>query len=271
MSVLRIMAATTLLLVTQYGNVVASENFSIHPAGTDESWFVYNNVQPGATINDAITAINPLSKSIKLSLYALDAKILNDGGFAPAAQEVRQRTIGAWLTLKTNTAKITAKKTQTIPFTLHIPTTVTPARYIGVILATEIPTAQESGAENSYESESNVSIRTRVGVRVYVNIAGAPAIGNGRSIGQNKEATIETARATQQATTNKQTVKRKEQQSIATTTIAVATSTAKEVVGGVQQYIIQLGQFVINHKRNVIWIIVLIVIVLLFFAWRKER
>lgn len=257
-----------LLLLTQQKQAVAAENFSISTTRDEESWFVYNNVQPGSTITDAVVIKNPLNENIKLAIYALDAKILKDGGFAPIEKETRQRSIGAWLKLDANRTAVPAKTSKKILFSIRIPAHVTPARYMGVVLATAAP-PEKSENENPYAPNSSVSIHTRVGVRVYINIAGAPA-----EQGNNKNYTASIAeKPARDAMQKTPTIVQQKQQliNIATTTTSTSTTITQNNAGTFEKYLVQLGQFVIDHEKNTLWMIALILVLLVFCAWRKKR
>ncbi len=264
-------ALAAILFLTQLNSATASINFSIHPAGSEESWFVYNGVQPGAVINDAVAIINPLDEKIILALYALDASTLKDGGFAPAAEETKQRNIGAWLKLKENMITLTAKSSAVVTFAIRIPTTVVPARYAGVILLARAPETQPE-TDKTRTAGSKVGIATRVGVRVYINIAGAPAA---QDDNKNYVASI-AKKSTQNVTQRKSSPTPKKQhiqQTINAVIATTSTSTAaiRKDEGALKKYLIQIGQFVIDNKRKTLWIIGSALLLLLALVWHKRK
>ncbi|MFA1542534.1 WxL protein peptidoglycan domain-containing protein [Actinomadura monticuli] len=123
---------------------------------------------PGKTVRDVVRITNLTDRPITFRVYGADAyNTPRDAGFALRTAEEAPRDVGAWISLKSATAKIPARTAKEIPFTLKIPANATPGEHIGGVVAlnTAIESVQEGGG-------ARVGVRRAVGARVYLRVSG---------------------------------------------------------------------------------------------------
>ena len=141
------------------------------PITGNYSWFVYEK-DKGDTIKDSATIKNLDTIPLTVNIYAVDATSNKAGSFVLKLPKEKQTTIGKWT--KLNTTQLTLKPQQSIkiPFTIKIPTNITPGQYQGGIIV-------ETKAKNTKKEQQNnntrtgiVSINTRIGTRIYLTVRG---------------------------------------------------------------------------------------------------
>lgn len=154
------------------------QTFGIGPAnvkGLDQRpAFVYEG-RPGTLIKDRFALVNYTTAPIKVRVYASDAFTTEGGAFDLLAADRKPTEVGAWSSLKPRTVTIPARSKRigappavlTIPFTLRVPSGVTPGDHAGGIVASiqTRPTGQQGA--------SSVVVDRRVGTRIYVRVPGA--------------------------------------------------------------------------------------------------
>ena len=146
------------------------EGLSIQPHqgdGEARDWFIYT-LWPGELIKDRVNIFNSSDEPIEVKIYPVDADILEDGAFAPKAEDAERIGVGAWLTLEApELLLLSHDEASTLDFTLIIPENAEAGKYMGAIVA-------QKGGYKELETEEGTTmlIVTRVGARVYLTVRG---------------------------------------------------------------------------------------------------
>lgn len=139
-----------------------------NPYTGNQSWFVYQKF-PGERIEDVATIKNFGKEAEKIKIYAVDATSNADGNFVLTFSGQKQHGIGTWTEIKEQELTLQPGQRVDVPFTISIPANVTPSEYVGGIIA-------ESGSNdkdcNENACASSISVKTRVGSRIYITVPG---------------------------------------------------------------------------------------------------
>lgn len=165
-------ALTSGLIVLGSGEPAAAANnglYSIQPAtisGQNPREFFNYLLNPNATVTDAVTVTNLTNQSIAFALYTADAINAQGGGFDILPNHDPKRTVGSWITLSDSLFTLPPHTLANVPFTLKVPSTITPGDYAGgIVLQTVNPMVEKRG-------NVTFDVFNDVGARVYVRIAG---------------------------------------------------------------------------------------------------
>ncbi len=131
------------------------------------SWFIYN-LDLGKSKDDAVRVINNRQETAIIKLYAVDATITTDGGFALLSEEDARKDVGAWVKLALNEVEVPAKSEKMVPFTITIPKDADAGDHAGGIIMQEL----EGPSSQPNITGTGVKIVTRVGVRIYQTVPG---------------------------------------------------------------------------------------------------
>lgn len=131
------------------------------------SWFIYH-LDLGKSKDDAVRVINNKQETAIIKLYAVDATITTDGGFALLSEEDARNDVGGWVKLALNEVEIPAKSEKLVPFTITIPKDADAGDHAGGIIMQEI----EGPSSQPAITGTGVKIVTRVGVRIYETVPG---------------------------------------------------------------------------------------------------
>jgi hypothetical protein len=148
----------------------ASGGFAVQPSGPKgpggRDYFVYE-LAAGQSFSDVVGVSNNTDAPLKFALYSTDAfNTPGDGGYALLKEQDKPVDLGTWIKLKAPEYTVPAHSRADIPFSVTVPLAATPGDHAGAILAEpeqEAPTSS-GGAQ--------LQLRTRVGARVYVRVAG---------------------------------------------------------------------------------------------------
>lgn len=150
-----------LFVMTLTYAIASGGDFSIMPHAQNESWFIYNDVQPNAIFDGAVDVINTADEIQKIKIYAVDANIGKDGGFLPNNIDAPRYGVGSFVKLENTSIVVPPHSKNIVLFSIHIPSQVTEREYRGAIIATQETTNDGTG----------VHFIARVGVRIYITIA----------------------------------------------------------------------------------------------------
>lgn len=161
-----------MLLIVSNGDP-ASAQISItvknpNPYTGNQSWFVYQK-RPGQIIEDIATIKNFGKETEKVKVYAVDATSNADGNFVLTFSNQKQESIGAWTQIEEKELTLKPGERVDVPFTISIPSNVTPSEYVGGIVAE----SDKSGNDcKEAACASSISVKTRVGSRIYITVPG---------------------------------------------------------------------------------------------------
>jgi hypothetical protein len=176
---------TTLLLTAQPASAAAPSTsaaaptsritFGVAPAasiGPDGRANFTFSATPGAIAFDHVAALNYSSTPLSLQIYATDALETANGGFGLLPATTKATGVGAWISGLPGGAVVTVPPENgnhpglvIIPFSVHVPATVTPGDHVGGIVAS----LQTTGTNSTGQK---IVLDQRVGSRVYIRVAG---------------------------------------------------------------------------------------------------
>ena len=145
-----------------------------NPYEGNYSWFVYEK-EAGNVIEDVTSLKNFDDKPIDVKIFAIDATSSESGSFILTNLEDEQKGIGAWTEIETEDITIEPHEVIDIPFKIKIPEGIPPGQYLGGIVVETGNTQTDATTLDSSKEESNsasISIKTRVGSRVYLTVPG---------------------------------------------------------------------------------------------------
>ncbi len=134
-----------------------------------KGWFIYEEVEPGAVIEDAARVINLGDKPNTITIEAVDALMTPDGGFALIGEPKNNTDIGNWIELTKTEVTLAPNKEQIIPFKIKVPEDAEVGDHIGA-LAVYRSNQETEGTIKA--GGAQVSISTRVGARIYLTVKG---------------------------------------------------------------------------------------------------
>jgi len=172
------------LLMAFPGIVNASGNLTIvvknpNPYNDNQSWFTYQK-KPGEMIDDIAQVKNLSDKPIKAHVYPVDATSNNSGSFILKLENEDRTGIGKWTTISAqDTVTIPPEQSVDFPFQIQIPKDITPGQYFGGLVLEEIndsPQIIQTAAAATGTGQTicctNILVKTRIGLRIYLTIPG---------------------------------------------------------------------------------------------------
>ena len=166
--------AIVVLSMALEANALSAGGMSIAPAvnptfpNRNKGWFVYEQIEPGAVIEDVARVINLDSKPITLTIEAVDATMNDDGGFGLVGDPSENQDIGTWIELSKTEVTLEGGKEEIVPFKITIPNDAEVGDHIGGLAVYQTVPKNANGTLGG----SQVSVSTRVGARVYLTIKG---------------------------------------------------------------------------------------------------
>lgn len=148
------------------------------PYTGNQSWFVYTK-NPGDIIEDTATIKNYGDEEADVKIYPVDGETSPGGSFILKFDQEDQNGIGDWTKMQTNELKVGPGERVDVPFTITIPKEIPPGQYIGGIVieygtasADASPDTCGSTQEKTGCNNSIVTVKTRIGSRIYLTIPG---------------------------------------------------------------------------------------------------
>jgi hypothetical protein len=124
-------------------------------------------LEPGESFESVVVLKNLSSAEISLTLYASDASTSGDGQFMLRQTDTGERSLlGSWFTSARSVLRLPANSEARVPFTIAVPADAPPGDYGGAVLSSLDSTSDEGQR-----------VIARVGVRVYLRVAGDLAPG----------------------------------------------------------------------------------------------
>jgi len=145
------------------------------PYTGNQSWFVFNK-NPGESIEDIATIKNFGDEAATVQIYPVDATTSQSGSFILKFEHEDQDGIGEWTTMSSTSIQVKPGERIDVPFIINVPKELSPGQYIGGIVIeygpkkTGEPEASCAGQTNC--GQSTVSVKTRIGSRIYLSIPG---------------------------------------------------------------------------------------------------
>ncbi len=119
----------------------------------------------GAVVTDYVAVFNYSAKPVSLKLYARDALTTTSGDLDVQHYDTKPTDVGAWLALAAPEVALKPRTRVIVPFQLGLPFNATPGDHTGAIVAALTTTSTKDGR--------TVQVENRVGLRVYLRVAGA--------------------------------------------------------------------------------------------------
>ncbi len=137
------------------------------PDGQARENFTYE-VGPGGTLEDSIVIANYDEEPLHLALYAADGFTTTSGQLDVLTKDAESVDLGAWVTLGQSDITIDPGASAEVPFSVDVPRNATPGDHAGAIVTSlAVP-----------ESEDGITVDRRLGIRIYLRVAGdvAPSL-----------------------------------------------------------------------------------------------
>lgn len=143
----------------------------IRPAAEEASWFRLR-LYPGNAAEETALVVNNTGQRQRVLVYAVDATTTPQGAFALRERGDERKGIGAWVDLGGVTEMTLPPRTATrLPFRLRLPSGVAPGDYAGGVVVERAPVSGRP-SDVGRDLSVQVNIVERVGVRLYLNVAG---------------------------------------------------------------------------------------------------
>lgn len=161
-----LLLTSTALLISLYPTT--SADYTVLPGPPYERQ--YNmELEPGTQKTATIIVKNLDTEDLTVELYGADATQSAQGTFALTTDTTEQKHIGTWIKFEDPSFLVPAREEIQIPFTVNIPTRVTPGSYAGGIA---IVKSGPNSALDESTGRSAVSITSRFIVKIFVKIPG---------------------------------------------------------------------------------------------------
>jgi hypothetical protein len=172
--------AVAVLWIAQSATAFASTEITLtvknpDPYTGNQSWFVYEK-NPGDVINDTASIKNFGDEPAIVRIYPVDAATNPGGSFILKFDHEKQAGIGAWTEVQKKEMLIQPGERIDMPFTISVPGEIAPGQYIGGIVIEYGKAGADSTDSASCQANNicsaSVSVKTRIGSRIYLNIPG---------------------------------------------------------------------------------------------------
>lgn len=165
-------ASTAVAAETTSGSSITWTIAPSTPDGADGRISIRAELDPGETVSDYVTVTNFSEVAATFRVYASDGLINDAGDFDLLGPDTAPRDGGEWITPQATTDAIAAEggsltttldpqSSVTIPITISVPASATPGDHPAGVVAELVP-----------QSDSEVEMATRVGVRVHLRVNG---------------------------------------------------------------------------------------------------
>jgi hypothetical protein len=147
------------------------DSWALSPAGSADPEAAGNrsnlsySVDPGATIDDAITVYNFGNVQLTFGVYATDARNNADGGFDALRADEEPEDLGTWIKIPEGFVTVNPGEQVTMPITIEVPADAQPGDHIAVVMAA-------NDAEGVGPDGKTVNLERRTGTRVYLRVSG---------------------------------------------------------------------------------------------------
>ena len=129
--------------------------------GSERTSYAYD-VEPGATLDDALVVSNHGDDELRLGVYAADGYTTDSGQFDLLTTDTASTGVGAWVAADQDVVTVGPGATVEVPFTVQVPDDATPGDYAGGIVTT---LTQADDAEG-------INVDRRLGIRIGLRVGG---------------------------------------------------------------------------------------------------
>ncbi|MGO1543087.1 MAG: WxL protein peptidoglycan domain-containing protein [Gulosibacter sp.] len=129
--------------------------------GENRSSFSYE-LEPGATVEDAIQVRNTGTEQLSLNIYAADAFTTSDGAVDILPADQPSVDAGMWIVPTTESIDLAPGESTTVNFTITIPNSATPGDHSAALVASLLEA----------DTGSQVQVERRLGLRVTIRVPG---------------------------------------------------------------------------------------------------
>jgi hypothetical protein len=140
------------------------------PHAAPLGYFDYT-ANPGQTISDTITVVNPSSANATYAVYAADAYTEVNSGIGYANRGDSMTAVGTWISLSAGSVSLAGNSTIQVNFTVHVPQSASAGDHVGAIAA-ENPTPNP-GASGHF----TINTIERSVIAVVVHVPGSTEAG----------------------------------------------------------------------------------------------
>jgi hypothetical protein len=170
MAVLAVCGAA--LVTAQPALAADSTNYGIRPADSPDHFRA--ELAPGSATERTAVVSNRSPRTVTFKVYAADAVTTPQGGFALQSRAAPRTGLAAWVRMPVQSITVKPGSQVEVPFRLTVPEHATPGDYTGGIVI-EPPPRLGKPAEVGNQTAVQLNIVERVGVRVYLRVAGVAA------------------------------------------------------------------------------------------------
>jgi hypothetical protein len=170
-SIILLAVLIAVLVLSPKIQAVSFKGLSVFPASYEagkkgsQAHFEYE-LYPGEIKQDTLRIVNNTGGDRTFVIFATDGTTTKDGAFALKGYEEEHQEVGTWISLDKKEVFIPNEDQAFIDFTIKIPQTAEVGDHLGGI-------SVFSKEEEKKEGEGMVlTIKTRVGVRVYITVPG---------------------------------------------------------------------------------------------------
>lgn len=132
------------------------------------SWFIYE-VNPKDVVEDDAWVINTSNKPLKISIDAVDAMSLGGSAIGLLDRFQPNPNIGDWVVLDKREVEVAPKSKQKVHFKIVVPDNPEVGDHIGGLVVQKLDASPDAVSKSGGAS---VSIKTRVGARIYLTVLG---------------------------------------------------------------------------------------------------
>lgn len=161
-------AAVASFLAVAPARAASGSVVSVRPAAADQSWIV--TTQDAGSVRAATALVVNLSdRPQDVVIGTADGTTTADGVFTLAGDGEPRRGVGAWIHLRGGRVRLAPHAERRLPMTIRVPGGTAPGDYAGGVVVRSAASRPRAAGPGGM----SVRVVERVGLRVYVTVAGA--------------------------------------------------------------------------------------------------
>lgn len=123
--------------------------------------FYLLDANPGATITQSIRVSNPNDHAVTAMVEAVDASTAEQTGVQMAQPGSAKALTSRWIVVSVPQVTLQPNEARDIPFTVHVPTPLTPGQYLAGVSASVPLSAADTAANKAGAGEAGFSLAVR--------------------------------------------------------------------------------------------------------------